>query len=175
MSQDCIQVAIILDEVDAEVGARRPSSTWGVEASLSESTIDQGGEIVRNVSGDVLHRWYSVPARERFRKKTDLICEENGEVEPVAVDTLPGQPERRVRTRGRHAEWLRDLLLAALISPSLGTIRGKDSVGKGRGNKGKDEGDSTHCGGYWEEGGAGAGLSTGEDKATKPIFFSSPF
>ena len=29
---------------------------------------------------------------------TDLVCEEDGEIESVGVDTLPGQPERGVRT-----------------------------------------------------------------------------
>lgn len=83
-----------------------------------------------------------------FGGKTDLVCEENGEVEPVGVNTLPGQTERAVRTRGRHAEWMRYLRLAALNTPSLGTIGGENSVGEGGGEEGKDEDDSTHCGGY---------------------------
>jgi len=29
-----------------------------------------------------------------FRGTTDLVYEDSGKVEPVAVDTLPGQPER---------------------------------------------------------------------------------
>lgn len=83
-----------------------------------------------------------------FSEKTNLVCENNGEVEPVGVDTLPGQPERAVRTRGKHVEWMRYLRLGALISPSLGTIGGEDSVGEGGGDEGKDNGDCTHCGGY---------------------------
>ena len=40
------------------------------------------------------------------------------------------------------------LRLAALVSPSLGTIGGEDSVGEGGGDEGKGDGDGTHCGGY---------------------------
>ena len=37
---------------------------------------------------------FSASEKTLFGEKTDLVCEDNGEVEPVGVDTLPGQPKR---------------------------------------------------------------------------------
>lgn len=91
-------------------------------------------------------------SEKTFSEKTDHVVQDNGELKRVGVYTLPGQPEKGVRTRGRQGEWTRNLLLAALISPSLGTIGGEDSICEGRGDEGKDEGDGTHCGGYYKGG-----------------------
>lgn len=67
-------------------------------------------------------------SEKTFSEKTDHVVQDNGELKRVGVYTLPGQPEKGVRTRGRQGEWTRNLLLAALISPSLGTIGGEDSI-----------------------------------------------